>query len=251
MNRILTNLAALLVAGSLLTACNDPQPQTASARAPAVELTVAPTASWPPAAPANLAVAQDLSADNYVLVLDDSGSMSSSNCGGGKSRMSVAQQGSIKFGKSLPAPANLGLVVFSGRVPPLSLGTGNRAQFEKQVNGTSAGGGTPLVASITLGRDMLTVQAQKQRGYGNYHLVVVTDGESGDGNPGPLAKEIVTKTAINVHVIGFCVDKDHSLYLPGYTRYTSALNPQTLEQGLRAVLAESESYADAQFVIKK
>ncbi len=179
-------------------------------------------------------------ADNYVLVLDDSGSMGSNSCGGGKSRMDVAQQGSIRFGKSLPADANLGLVVLNER-ETIGLATGNRKQFESRVAALRAGGGTPLVNSIMRGRDMLVHQHQKQGGYGTYHLVVVTDGESSDGHPGSLAKEIVVKTPINLHVIGFCVDKDHSLYLPGYTRYTSALNPAALEQGLKKVLAESEA----------
>lgn len=233
MNRLLRFFFISFAAMGFLVACKNDTPASAQSTPVAV----------------NIPVADNLFADNYVLVFDDSGSMNSYNCGGGKLRINVAKDGALKFGNSLPADANLGLVVLNHQ-PVLDLVAGNRAEFEKWIKATGAGGGTPLVWSVKRARDMLLLQMQKQRGYGTYHIVVVTDGESGDGNPAPLVKEIVSKTPINVHVIGFCTDKSHSLYIPGFARFTNALNPETLEQGLKAVLAESESFVDSQSPFK-
>ena len=37
----------------------------------------------------------------------------------------------------------------------------------------------------------------------------------------------------------------------GYTQYAGANNPDTLEKGLKAILAESETYTDSQFVTNR
>jgi Ca-activated chloride channel family protein len=249
--------AIAVVALSLLAACNDsPPPPVAKAPAPKAQPErPAPTVvAWPPPAPPDTPVAADLLADNWEFVIDASGSMGSSACGtGGQPRMETAKSGVIKFSQSLPEKVNRGLVVFSERSRPgiqewLKLGSGNRAEFTRLVSMIQPQGGTPLRSSIQLAAKILTAQAQSQRGYGTYHLVVVTDGEADQGeDPGPYTKDLVTTTAIAVHVIGFCVDGKHSLDLKGYTQYASASNPETLEQGLKAILAESSTFTDSKF----
>ena len=249
---------AVLLAAGLLAACNDQQPATPVAKAPAPKAQPerpAPTAvTWPPPASADTPVAADLLADNWEFVIDASGSMGSSACGtGGHPRMETAKSGVIKFSQSLPEKVNRGLVVFSERSRPgiqewLKLGSGNGAEFARLISTIQPQGGTPLRSAIQLAAKLLTAQAQSQRGYGTYHLVVVTDGEADEGeDPGPYTKNLVTTTAIVVHVIGFCVDGKHSLDLKGYTQYASASNPATLEQGLKAILAESSSFTDSKF----
>ncbi|HEV2037890.1 MAG TPA: vWA domain-containing protein [Candidatus Eremiobacteraceae bacterium] len=249
-------VAVAVVALSLLAACGDSQPPASKAPAPKAEpvQSVPPVAAWPPPAPPDTPVAQDLLADNWEFVIDASGSMGSSACGtGGQPRMETAKSGVITFNQSLPEKANRGLVVFSERSRPgiqewLKLGSGNRAEFTRLVSRILPQGGTPLRSSIQLAAKVLTTQAQMQRGYGTYHLVVVTDGEADEGEgPGPYTKNLVTTTAITVHVIGFCVDGKHSLDLKGYTQYASASNPATLEKGLKAILAESSTFTDSKF----
>jgi Ca-activated chloride channel homolog len=248
--------ATAVVALSLLAACTDSQPPAAKAPAPRAQSErSAPTvAAWPPPAPPDTPVAPDLMADNWEFVIDASGSMGSSACGtGGLPRMETAKSGVIKFSQSLPEKVNRGLVVFSERSRQgiqewLKLGSGNRAEFSRLVSIILPEGGTPLRSAIQLAAKVLTAQAQSQRGYGTYHLVVVTDGEAEGGeDPGPSAKNLVTTTAITMHVIGFCVDGKHSLDLTGYTQYASASNPEALEKGLQAILAESSTFTDSEF----
>jgi Ca-activated chloride channel homolog len=249
-------VAIAVVAFGLLAACNDPQPPASKGPQPRAQTQPAapPVATWPPPSPPDLPVAADLLADNWEFVIDASGSMGDSACGtGGQPRMEAAKSGVIAFSQSLPEQANRGLVVFSARGRPgihewLKLGSGNRVEFARLVSGIEYDGSTPLRSSIELAAKVLTAQAQMQRGYGTYHLVVVTDGEADAGeDPGAYTKNLVSTTAVTVHVIGFCVDGKHSLDLKGYTQYASASNPATLEQGLKAILAESSSFADSKF----
>lgn len=62
----------------------------------------------------------------------------------------------------------------------LPIGSGNRAQFLAEIDRISAGGGTPLGASVHSGANALVHQYKKQLGYGEYRLIVITDGESSD-----------------------------------------------------------------------
>ncbi len=258
MNRFSTTFFAAILAASLFAACDQQQPGPAVVvRAAATTTATATAASWPPPAPANMPVAANLLADNWVFVMDASGSMGDSSCGtGGKARMETAKAGAIKFSRSIPGSANLGLVVFSdadrGGISEwlkLGIGPGNRSEFARLVNGIRPYGNTPLRGSAELGVQILTEQAQRQRGYGTYHLVIVTDGEANrGGNPASYVKGVVQQTPIAVHVIGFCVDGGHSLDIKGFTQYASANNPETLDRGLKAILAESEAYKDSQFV---
>ncbi len=251
-------VAAAFVISGVLAGCGDSQPtKPAATSAPAVQVqphaqTPPARSTWPPQAPSDLAIAPNLLADNWVFVLDASGSMGSSSCGtGGKARMETAKDGAIEFASLLPENANLGLIVFSdakigGISEWIKLGTGNRSEFVKKVKGIQPSGGTPLYSSMKLGAKSLTNQAQMQRGYGTYNLVVVTDGEADFGeNPTAFAKELVATTSINVYAIGFCVDGKHSLDVKGVTRYTSANNLETLKKGFQAMLVESESFADS------
>jgi Ca-activated chloride channel family protein len=251
--------ATAIIALSLLAACGDSQPPPAKGPAPMAKPEppappVPTVAAWPPPAPPDTPVAVDLLADNWEFVLDASGSMGSSACGtGGQPRMETAKSGVITFSQSLPEKVNRGLVVFSGQSGPgiqerLKLGSGNSAEFSGLVSRIFPQGGTPLRSAIQLAAKILTAQAQSQRGYGTYHLVVVTDGEADPGeDPGPFTKNLVTTTAIMVHVIGFCVDGKHSLDLKGYTQYASASNPEALARGLKAILAESTTFTDSKF----
>jgi hypothetical protein len=93
-----------------------------------------------------------------------------------------------------------------------------------------------------------TDQGRRQLGYGEYTIVVVTDGIA---NSIPQLQQVVDKiiatTPINIYSIGFCIGKEHSLNQPGRTLYKSADNPEQLDKGLREVLAESESFDEVEF----
>lgn len=207
--------------------------------------------TWPPlTAGQDQQPAKDLLAVNYYVVLDGSGSMNERNCAAGQTKMDAARKALASFAQSVPAGANLGLAVFENRglMELLPLGTGNREQFGQAVRQVAAGGGTPLSTAVQLAYERLLAQGRAQLGYGEYHLVVVTDGLASDGyDPTPKVNEILNSSPVMLHTIGFCIGTQHSLNQPGRTFYQAADNPEALRQGLDAVLAESPSFDLANF----
>ncbi|MDH5639286.1 MAG: hypothetical protein OEZ04_12435, partial [Nitrospinota bacterium] len=113
-----------------------------------------------------------------------------------------------------------------------------------------ASGNTPLVRSMGMGFEMLQEQAQRQGGYGEYHMVIVTDGEASDGNPANMARKIVLSSPVIINAIGFCLNGKHSLDVDGYTKFSVANDPAALSAGLKGVLAESESFDTDTFVVQ-
>jgi Ca-activated chloride channel homolog len=202
--------------------------------------------TWPPVGgdSRNQAVAENLLARNYVLVFDGSGSMVERKCSGGQRKIEVAKAAVTEWAKSIPENANVGLVAFHDNTfSRLPLSSKDRAEFLKRVNGINAGGGTPLAEAVNTARSMLLRQAQSQLGYGEYSIVVVTDGEA--SNPRALADAVATvlrASPIVIHTIGFCIDEKHSLNQPGRTLYKTADNPADLRKGLQEVLAEAETF---------
>jgi Ca-activated chloride channel homolog len=188
---------------------------------------------------------------NYYIVFDGSGSMLSRDCGGGKTKIEAAVQAVKDFVVAIPATANVGLMIFdrhdiSERV---TLGLDNRNALIDALQKVRAGSGTPLRSSIQIGYDKLTEQAGKQLGYGEYHLVVVTDGrpDPRSEDPSDTVLEILATSPVVLHTIGFCIDPDHVLNQQGRTYYASANSPQELQQGLQAVLAEAPVFDAAGF----
>lgn len=248
-------MRALVVLVLLAVGCEKPQPppappkpkvaQAVPAAAPAPK-----TAAWPPAKDDNTPVAADLFAKNYYVVLDGSGSMNDRGCSGAQTKIEAAKAALTNFSESLPADANLGLLVFdgSGVRERLPLGTGNREQFSRVVNSVRANAGTPLGSSVRLAYSKLLAQGAKQLGYGEYHLVVVTDGAADQGNdPTPVVNQLLSESPVVLQTIGFCIGKNHSLNQAGRTIYRAADNPEELRQGLADVLAEAPQFTVTQF----
>jgi Ca-activated chloride channel homolog len=187
---------------------------------------------------------------NYYVVFDASGSMGENECTNGGTKLEAAKAALRQFAQSVPANANLGLEVFDAQdvAEHLPLGADNREQFDAAVDAVRAGGGTPLKSAIAQGYAALSRQGQRQLGYGEYHLVVVTDGEaSGGEDPGSIVDQVLAESPVVLHTIGFCIGQDHSLNQPGRVLYQSADNPEELAKGLSDVLAEAPSFDVADF----
>lgn len=202
---------------------------------------------WPPVEDGGKAtqLADSLTMKNFVLIFDGSGSMAKQGCSGNRSKNEVARDAVIEWAASVAEDANLGLVVFdsSGFSIRLPLGLGNRPQFKSEIQKVVPDRSTPLAAALDLAQSMLTDQARKQLGYGDYTVVIVTDGAADDI---PALENSVNKvlatSPVMIHTIGFCIAADHSLNRAGRTTYRAANNPAELRQGLQEVLAESESF---------
>lgn len=251
--KMLALLGAMILASGL-TACKDAQQAKQSSRPAAKAASqAAPPAgpskplvlAWPPAPDGNTALAPNLLTDNYYVVLDGSGSMDDRQCSGNQSKIETAKDALKDFAASVPADANLGMLIFTeGQIHELvPLGSGNRQQFSETVQSAYAAGDTPLRDAISTGYARLEQQAVRQLGYGRYILVVVTDGQANPGQePNKKVGWMLDNTPVELHTIGFCIGTNHALNMPGRTVYKAADNPAALRQGLADVLAEAETF---------
>ena len=246
----LGGVAALALALAVAACGDPPPPPKPAAAAPKPQRPVsnrALTPSWPAVAKdkADAAMSGDLFARNYYVVLDASGSMTERGCSGELPKIDAARVALNAFADSLPADANLGLQVFDARGvrEQLALGTGNRGQFKASLAKVRAAGGTPLHTAITQAYTRLEAQGARQLGYGEYHLVVVTDGEASEGqDPTGAVKLVLDRSPVVLHTIGFCIGAKHSLNQPGRTIYRAADDPNQLRQSLSDVLAEAPKF---------
>ncbi len=194
-------------------------------------------------------VADNLTTKNYVLIFDGSGSMGEVECGDGRQKISVAKEAVTEWAKSLPQDANLGLVAFYyNKWAALPLKAESRNDFMAEIQKVVAGGRTPLTEGMLRAYKSITLEGQKQLGYGDYTIVVVTDGIANNSNALSVAiKKILDNSPVNIYTIGFCIGQNHSLNQPGKTVYKSADNPAELKRGLSEVLAESETFDESDF----
>lgn len=201
--------------------------------------------SWPGAASNDIQLASNLQAKNYYFVFDGSGSMEDQACGDGRQRIDTAKDAFIEFIDEVSPDDNTGLFLFDSRGArqELALGNNQSEQMKTVIKHASPGYKTPLGAAISVGYEQLQIQAQKQQGYGEYHLVILTDGIASDERTMvQQVDRISALSPINLHTIGFCIGEGHTLNRKGIVNYQSAQNAKELVSGLRAVLAESESF---------
>lgn len=193
---------------------------------------------------------EELMRKNYYVVFDGSGSMEDRGCSGSVSKATAAKTALGEFSNTVPKNANLGLLVFDGNGinERVALSTQNRERFTTSANAVRPKGGTPLSSAIQRAYQRLTEQARKQLGYGEYHLVVVTDGEASTGEePDRAVAEMLAYSPVVLHTIGFCISDRHSLNQPGKIIYKAANDVVGLKQGLASVLAEAEDFSVAQY----
>ncbi len=206
------------------------------------------SATWPPPGDADILQLDPVpTRANYLAVLDMSGSMRDPDCAGRYgSKAEAARAALAAWLESVPRTANIGLVVFSGGRVSLEvpLGVDNREAFIRAVNETRPAGKTPLHDAVALAHRELERRARYQQGYGDYRIVVITDGMHSEGqDPRPVVDAILGNPAnpVLIYTIGFCIERS-ALHQPGRTLYQSAKNPDELSSGLRRVLAESQQF---------
>ena len=246
-------LPAALAAPLLLAACDGDGNTPAVPVETADSVRAAAAAVWPLETEAEPSAGTvTLTRTNIVAVLDMSGSMGETGCSGSyPTRVGAARAALAAWLDSVPAEANLSLVVFENGIVSLRvpLGTGNRQAIIAVVDDAIPGGMTPLNDAVTLARSVLEKQAARQRGYGEYRIVVITDGAHSEGqDPAGVINEIFSNHAnpIELHTIGFCIEGS-ALNRPGVTYYRSADNPEDLRAGLESALAEADAFDITQF----
>jgi hypothetical protein len=201
--------------------------------------------SWPKISENSVVQTDDLTDKNYYLVFDGSGSMEEGDCSNGKTKIAVAKTAVTRFINKIPDNANVGLTIFDsyGNYERTKLGKGQKESAIQLVKQVIEGGGTPLRSAIKYAYNSLSTQAVKQLGYGEYHLVVITDGKaSGGQDPSKIVRNLLIQSPVVLHTIGFCIRGGHSLNQEGNTFYKSANNPEQLDAGLDSVLAEAPDF---------
>lgn len=200
---------------------------------------------WPPVSSAgnSFTAARDLLKVNYYVILDGSGSMAESHCSS-RNKMIDAIDALTAFVNSVPQDANIGVSVFNNNriielIPLQSEGRINTAKLSQ----IAPGGATPLRSAIHSAYGKMISQGERQLGYGEYHLVVITDGMATEGeDPSAVVRQMLSESPVNLYTIGFCIGSDHSLNQPGRSTYRAADNLEALNQGLSEVLAEAPSF---------
>lgn len=233
MKRFLGVLALLM----FLAACDDPsRPESPQATAPVVSGTQGGSVALLP---------QEQWLDKNVLfVLDGSGSMSDAECSGNRSKLEVAKAAVGSAALRSMEQANVGLIVFNGMFSNprvVVMLSRDKTLLARAVNEVTSGGRTPLWGAISIAHKELTERMERQAGYGDYVIVVVTDGAATDMSYGELREEVVKlaeRSPIRISVIGFCLG-EHSLNIPGSTQYVQASDPESLKRGLEQALAET------------
>jgi len=187
------------------------------------------------------AAAQEVFQDNVVIVLDASGSMTGIMQGVPTTRMQAAKQALMRVVDKLPESTNVGLLVFSSA--NLSndwaypLGPVNRPALRAAVQFPEPSGHTPLGAYLKKGADALLEQRKKQRGYGTYRLLMVTDGEANDPELVAAYLPDVLARGITLDVIGVDMAADHSMATRAHS-YRGANDPEALARAVNEVFAE-------------
>ncbi|WP_144391768.1 vWA domain-containing protein [Pleionea sediminis] len=195
-------------------------------------------------------LADNLLAKNYYIVFDGSGSMGDYACEGAGAKIDIAKKAISAFIDEIQPSDNVGLLAFDrkGNKERVALSVQNRPSLKQAVQSVEASGGTPLRTSITEAYAALTSRAKQQMGYGEYHLVIVTDGEASSGErPDEIVSKIVKQSPVQIHTVGFCIDQTHSLNQRGIVNYRSANSAETLVKSLQTVLAEAESFDISEF----
>ncbi len=183
-----------------------------------------------------------------VVVLDDSGSMRQrmQTDKGSQQRIEVAKNALSRVVTQLPANSQLGILMLNqsqrGSRWLFPLGPLDIKQCLASIRQIRADGGTPLGASIKTAADAL-LEARQRQVYGNFRLLVVTDGEATD--PDLLASYLpdILSRGITLDVIGVDMSADHSLAGRAHS-YRRADDAASLENALREVFAESSSSQD-------
>ena len=182
---------------------------------------------------------------NFYIIFDGSGSMDSYL--NGEIKIVGAKKAIVKFLAQISDDVNMGLYLFDdyGTREMVPLEPINKDKLLAAVSASSPGGGTPLADAIIFATKQLRKQRKKQLGYGEYNLIIVTDGEASSL---PEASTLAVKNEISIYALGLGIGEDHPLNDEKYVvSYTAADDFDQLTEALIEAVAESPIYDDQEF----
>jgi hypothetical protein len=180
-------------------------------------------------------------ANNVVIVLDSSGSMSEKMPNSRTVKMDAAKTALKTMVRNLPSNVQIGLLVFSADNVPSDwlypLGPRDDNKLMAAIDLPRPHNGTPLGEYLKKGTDCLLQKRAEQFGYGTYRLLVVTDGEAGDQNLVESYTPEIIARGIRVDVIGVAMKSRHTLATRVHS-YRAANDEQGLQKALGEVFGE-------------
>ena len=188
--------------------------------------------------------------NNIIVILDASGSMRSP-VPPSLTRMQMAQAALWEVLKKLPEDTHVGFLVFGAKnlevkgktirwVYPLA--PRDNATLQKAINHPQPYYGTFLGMSIKVAADRLLEQRTRQKGYGTYRLVIVTDGEANDSELLEKYVPEVLARGIRIDVVGVCMKAAHTLATKVHS-YRSADDLESCKKALGEAVAEAGNVA--------
>jgi len=191
-------------------------------------------------------------ADNVVVVLDASGSMSDgmvTKDNQRTTRMDAAKRVLKSTLLNLPKDSNVGILVFPRQNWVYELGVIEPKRLNKAIDEIYSSGGTPLGQYMKYGADAL-LQQRKSDPYGSYKLLIVTDGEANDSYEVENNMNLILARGIVVNTIGVDMAQDHQLATKSNS-YANAADPQALlhevETALKAEISEDDVASEEMF----
>jgi uncharacterized protein YegL len=176
-----------------------------------------------------------------VVVLDDSGSMDK-RMHAGPRKIDAAKSAMLTVLEQLPTDAEIGIVTLNGPdgsgkwIKPL--GPVDRTKLKATIRQITAGGATPLGEFMKVGTDAL-LSHRAESVFGDYRLLIVTDGEATDAWLVDRYLPDILSRAITIDVIGVDMAQDHSL-ATRVDSYRRADDPESLTQAIQESLAETQ-----------
>ena len=187
---------------------------------------------------------------HVAVVLDDSGSMGEGMRGARGTKMEAAKAALREVFAGLPPGARVGLFALNtsssspgGGYELLPIAEPDPGAVDRVLKNIRADGGTPLGERLEQATAALR-DLRAARRYGDYRLLIVTDGEASDADRLEAAVPRALGAGLTVDVIGVAMAGDHTL-ATRVDRYRRADDPAALRAALEEVLAESTGGSDA------
>ncbi|MBN1183114.1 MAG: VWA domain-containing protein [Bacteroidales bacterium] len=188
---------------------------------------------------------------NFYFLFDGSGSMED-DCANER-KIDGAKEAIFKFLEKVPDEINIGLLIFGvdneyGIEEYVPLGLANREDFKQTIQNMEPTGDTPLGNATYYGIDALVEQYKKQLGYGEYRLIIVSDGLATD--PDQFEESLLYSRKypfIAIYGIGLCLEQEHILRDFAIS-YTDAYNYEELGKALEETIAELPEFDPTEFV---
>lgn len=180
-------------------------------------------------------ILSEMMAKNVYLILDASSTTTQSSCFGYGSKQQVMEAAVFNFVDEMPENTNLGVIRFDSDGPNeiASLAPVDVTFLKQLMSETKAGGGNPVAITISYAYKALQRQAMTQNGYGEYHIVLLTDGGIDNSNELRAATRTITESSpVVLHTYDFCPSSYNELSSMANVDYKPLLNDENLRNAI-------------------